>query len=96
MKVIKNGKEKVYDVTCNLCDSDLEYTSNDVFTITEEARGGIEQTISRPFKDDERYINFVLHKYNCVRCPVCNNIIKIGLDINSLFKDDGERWIRIS
>lgn len=76
MKVLLNGKEKVYTKTCNKCNSDLEYTEDDVFYINEERRGGICKTISRPFKDDEHYTNVYTQEYSCVRCPVCDNIIK--------------------
>ena len=31
MKVITNGKDKVYTTTCRECNSDLEYTDADVF-----------------------------------------------------------------
>ena len=31
MKVLCNGKEKIYTITCSKCDSDLEYTEDDVF-----------------------------------------------------------------
>lgn len=38
MKVVLNGKAKVYTKTCNKCNSDLEYTEDDVFYINEERR----------------------------------------------------------
>ena len=76
MKVLLNGKEKIYTKTCNKCNSDLEYTDDDVFYTTEERKGGICKTISHLFKDDEHYVNVYMQEYACIKCPVCGNIIK--------------------
>lgn len=76
MKVIFNGKDKTYEITCDTCNSDLEYTENDVFYIKEERRGGIDKTVSHFWKADEHYVNVYMQDYRCVRCPVCGNVIK--------------------
>ena len=76
MKVIRNGKEKTYIITCDHCNSDLEYTEDDVFYTKEERRGGISKTVSHFWKADEHYVNIYMQDYRCVRCPVCGNVIK--------------------
>lgn len=76
MKVITNGKDKVYTTTCNKCKSDLEYTDADVFRITEERKGGIEKTVFRLFGPDEYYTSVYLENLKCIKCPICGNIIK--------------------
>ena len=38
MKVLCNGKEKIYTITCSKCYSDLEYTEDDVFYTNEEKK----------------------------------------------------------
>ena len=76
MKVISNGKEKVYTRTCSECHSDLEYTEDDVFYTKEERRGGVCKTVPHLFKKDEYYTNVYLQEYRCIKCPVCGNINK--------------------
>ena len=76
MKVICNGKDRTYEITCNICNSDLEYTENDVFYTEEECRGLIGKTVSHFWKADEHYVNVYMQNYRCVRCLVCGNVIK--------------------
>lgn len=76
MKVICNGKEKTYTITCDNCNSDLEYTENDVFYTKEECKGGIAKTVSHLFKADEHYTSVYMQDYRCIKCPVCGNVIK--------------------
>ena len=76
MKVIRKGKEKVYTVTCDKCNSDLEYTENDVFYTTEEKIGLACYTVHHIFKEDEQYNNVYMQEYRCVKCPICKHIIK--------------------
>ena len=76
MKVVCNGKEKVYEITCRKCNSDLEYTEDDVFYTSEEECGGVEKIVSHFWKPDERYVNVYIQEYRCVKCPVCGHIIK--------------------
>jgi transcription initiation factor IIE alpha subunit len=77
MKVIRNGKDKTYEITCATCNSDLEYTENDVFYTKEERRGGMGKTVSHFWKADEHYVNVYMQDYRCIRCPVCGNVIKM-------------------
>jgi hypothetical protein len=76
MKVVLNGKEKVYTNTCIECNSDFEYTEEDVFYVNEEHEGGLHKTVSHLFKPDEHYVNVYLQEFRCVKCPVCGHIIK--------------------
>ena len=76
MKVVCNGKDKVHEITCDKCNSDLEYTEADVFYTNEKKKGGIRQTIPHAFKADEHYISVYMDEYRCVKCPVCGHIIK--------------------
>lgn len=80
MKVVCNGMDKVYKITCNKCDSDLEYTEKDVFEMQEE-RSGIVKTVHHLFKPAERFINVYMQTYRCIKCPVCGNVIK-RMDLN--------------
>jgi transcription initiation factor IIE alpha subunit len=77
MKVVCNGKDKVYERTCSNCNSDLEYTESDVFYTTEKRSSGIGRTDIHFFKKDEHYIGFYKQDYCCIRCPVCGNVIKM-------------------
>lgn len=94
MKVIKKGHKKTYTTTCPICDSDLEYKEKDTFFITKEERGGILKTESSFWGKDKKYVNICKHCYECITCPVCSNLIKLSLDIDSLFNDD-VRWKRV-
>ena len=55
MKVIKKGNEKTYEVTCNVCNSDLEYTDNDTFYTEVEKQGLTRRTVSHLFREDEDF-----------------------------------------
>lgn len=77
MKIVQKGKYKSYEVTCHQCNSDLEYTENDIFYTQEEKVGGIIKTVSHLFKQDEHYKSIYLYNYKCVKCPVCGYIIKM-------------------
>ena len=92
MKVICNGKDKVYTITCDNCNSDLGYTENDIFYIKEERRGGIIKTVPRLFRTDEHYTNVYIQEYRCVKCPVCGNVIKRIDFSNGLPSLDTMRW----
>jgi transcription initiation factor IIE alpha subunit len=95
MKVIKKGNEKIHEVTCNVCNSDLEYTDNDTFYTEVEKQGLIRRTVSHIFREDEEYVEVQKVGYICVKCPVCNNTIKT-LDVDSLYKNFGDKkWKRI-
>lgn len=76
MKVVCNGKDKVHEITCDKCNSDLEYTEADVFYTNEKKKGCIGYTEPRLFRPDERYISVYMNEYRCVKCPVCGHIIK--------------------
>lgn len=76
MKVVCNGKDKVYETTCGKCNSELEYTESDVFYTNEEKRGGVCQIVPHFFKPDEHYVSVYKQKYSCIKCPVCGHIIK--------------------
>ena len=92
MKVVCNGKDKVYTSTCRKCNSDLEYTEDDVFYTNEECKGGIRKTVSHFWKPDEHYTNVYMQEYRCVRCPVCGHIIK-SIDFrNGLPSMNTIRW----
>lgn len=77
MKIIQNGNDKSYEVICDKCNSDLEYTKNDIFYTQEIKVGGVIKTVSHVFKKDEHYKSVYLHSYNCVKCPVCGHVIKM-------------------
>jgi hypothetical protein len=94
MKVITNGKDKVYTTTCGKCNSDLEYTNADVFHTTEERRGGLRKTVGHLFKPDEHYVNVYLQNLRCVKCPVCGNIVK-SIDFDNLSDMKTIRWERV-
>ena len=96
MKVVCNGKEKVYTDTCSRCNSDLEYTENDVFYVNEECKGGIRETVSHLFKKDEHYINIYMQEFRCVKCPVCGDIIKSISFRNGLPDMETIRWEKIT
>ena len=91
MEIVKKGKKKKYKIVCETCDTTLKYSKKDIFTIKEKVKGGIQKTI----KPNKKYIKYVLHKYNCVKCPVCHNIIKIDLDVESLLKNKQKYWKRV-
>lgn len=95
MKVICNGKDKVYASTCSKCKSDLEYTEDDVFYITEEQKGCTRKTVSHLFKADEHYINVYMQEFRCVKCPVCGHILKSMSLRNGLPKIETVRWEKI-
>lgn len=92
MKVVCNGKEKIYTTTCSKCNSDLEYTEDDVFYVTEERTGGLRKTVSHLFKADEHYINVYMQEFRCVKCPVCGHIIKFVSFRNGLPNMKTVRW----
>lgn len=94
MKVIKKGYMKTYKTTCPTCNSDLEYKEKDTFYVTKEERGGIIKTESSFWGNDKKYVNICKHRYECIKCPMCSNLIKLSLDINSLFNGE-ERWERM-
>jgi hypothetical protein len=77
MRVTCNGKDKVYEKTCINCNSDLEYTEDDVFYTTEKCSSGFQRTVYNFFKEDEHYVGFYMQDYRCIRCPVCGNVIKM-------------------
>ena len=92
MRVICSGKEKIYMTTCRKCNSDLEYTEDDVFYTQEECKGGLIKTVPHLFKADEYYTNVYIQDYRCIRCPVCGNVIK-SIDISKGFPSSKtERW----
>lgn len=92
MKVICNGKEKTYKITCDHCNSDLEYTENDVFYTKEECKGGLCKTVPHFWKPDEHYVNVYMQEYRCVKCPVCGHIIKRMDFSNGLSNLDAMKW----
>ena len=92
MKVLCNGKEKIYTITCSKCDSDLEYTEDDVFYTNEEKKGLIEKTITHLFKEDEHYTNIYMQEYRNIKCPVCGYIIKTPSYKNGLPNMETIRW----
>lgn len=92
MKVICEGKDKVYTSTCNKCHSDLEYTEDDVFYVNEECKGGIRKTVSHFLKADEHYINIYMQEKRCVKCPVCGHIVKSISYRNGLPNMETVRW----
>ena len=93
MKVIKKGDEKTYKITCQVCNSDLEYTDSDVFFITEEKRGSSRVTVTHLFGADEEYVNICKERYKCVICPMCHNTIK-SIDFSAGIGDT-IRWERV-
>ena len=85
MRVLRKGCDKTYRITCDICNSDLEYSERDTFYMKEKSKGGLRKTVSHFWKPDEHYINVCVNNYRCVKCPVCNHIIKrltfdMGLD----------------
>ena len=92
MIVVCNGKDKIHETTCDKCNSDLAYTEDDVFYVTEERKGGISKTVSHLFKADEHYISVYMQEYRCVKCPVCGHIIKSISFRNGLPDMDVVRW----
>lgn len=92
MKVICTGKEKVYTSTCSKCNSDLEYTEDDVYYVNEEHKGGLRKTVSHVFKADEHYVNVYMQESRCVKCPVCGHIIKTVSFRNGLPDMKTVRW----
>lgn len=92
MKVLCNGKEKIYTITCSKCNSDLEYTEDDVFYTNEEKKGLIEKTITHLFKEDEHYTNIYMQEYRNIICPVCGYIIKTPSYKNGLLNMETIRW----
>ena len=92
MKVVCNGKDKVYEKTCYNCNSDLEYTEGDVFYTTEKRSSGIGQTVSHFFKSDEHYVGFYMQDYRCIRCPVCGNVIKMPDFSKGLPSSGAMKW----
>ena len=92
MKVLCNGKDKVYTITCSKCYSDLEYTEDDVFYTNEEKKGLIERTIPHLFKEDEYYTDIYMQEYCNIKCPVCRHIIKTPSFRNGLPSMETIRW----
>ena len=96
MKVVCNGKDKVYEITCDKCNSDLEYIEDDVFYTSEEKRGGIGKTVSHFWKPDEHYVNVYMQEHRCVKCPVCGHIIR-RIDFSKGFPNlDAMKWEKIT
>lgn len=91
MKVITNGKNKVYTTTCIKCNSDLAYTDADIFYKTEERKGVVSKTVYHLFKPDEHYVSVYLEKYKCIKCPVCGHVIKFT-DFDDFFSEKTLKW----
>ena len=92
MRVVCKGKDKVYTITCSKCNSDLEYTENDVFYTNKEQKGLVHKTITHLFKEDEHYTNVYMQEYRNIKCPVCGHIIKTPSYKNGLLNMETIRW----
>jgi len=93
MRVVKKGNEKIHRTTCRVCNSDLEYTDSDLFSLVQEERGGLRQTVYHFFSPTEEYVNVLKQHYKCIICPVCHNTIKF-LDFDSGFPET-VRWDKV-
>lgn len=85
MRIIKNGKERVYQGECPKCHTIYEYSENDYFDLEQDEPSGIKRITTHFFKEDEEHSEIRRYKYKCLRCPVCG-AIKKTMDLESIFK----------
>lgn len=78
MKVIKEGREKTYKITCTGCNSDLEYTDADIKYTIEEHPSLITKTVEHWFKPWEHYRGIENKEFANIKCPVCGRNIKMS------------------
>lgn len=76
MRVIKDGREKTYKVTCGRCNSDIEYTNADIEYTIEECPSGVTKTVTHWFKPWEHYVGIENREFANITCPVCGSNIK--------------------
>lgn len=65
MKILKYGEGYHKTVTCDNCNSELEYDSNDIETIDTERKNIVENTI-------------IGCRHAHINCPVCKHWIDVG------------------
>lgn len=94
MKIIKKGSEKTHRVTCEFCNSDLEYTDDDVFFKKVKGRGGLIGTRYSFFKGYEEYAEICMYRFKYITCPVCHNNIKLT-DVDSLLSGESIGWEKV-
>ena len=93
MRVIKTGKQRVWEQECSRCNSLYEYNTGDYFEKTVESPSGLRREVYHFFKDTEVYREIVETKYKCLKCPVCGYVTK-KLDFDNVFPKH-VRWERV-
>ena len=94
MKIIKDGKDRIYQKECRRCHTIYEYSERDYFELEEEKPSGLAYIKEHLFKKNESYRQICRYKWKCLKCPVCGELVK-RMDAERLFKPDEVRWEQI-
>lgn len=84
MRIVKTGKQRVWQEECRKCDTLYEYTQSDYFEMIEEKPGGLVREEYHWFKKTEKFQAIYRYKYKCLRCPVCGDVKK-RMDFEDVF-----------
>lgn len=84
VEVIQNGKDKVYEIQCKHCRSDLKYHAADLRTVTTK------KEFFDLYADCKiRTVTTVETEYRAITCPVCGKDVVIKT--NSFHRIVGKR-----
>ena len=72
VKVIQNGKDKVFEIQCKHCRSDLKYRAEDLRTVTTK-----KEFFDRYTDCKIRTVTTVENEYQAITCPVCGRGVVI-------------------
>ena len=91
MRIIQDGYKREFKKECNRCKTVFVYTKNDTFPIIKKERSGLRK-IEEGFFKYVSYIGYLNNEYLCVRCPKCQEIIKIEMFGNIFPKSEDYIW----
>ena len=94
MRIVKTGKQRVWQEECKKCYTLYEYTQSDYFEMEEEKPSGLVREEYHWFKQTEKYRQICRYKWKCLKCPVCGEVKK-RMDADDLFKVKEVRWEKV-
>ena len=94
MRIVKTGKQRVWQEECKRCYTLYEYTQSDYYEMEEEQPSGLVREEYHLFKKTEKYRQICRYKWQCLKCPVCGDVKK-RMDAANLFKPVEVRWEKV-
>lgn len=95
-KIILDGKYKTYETTCRHCNSDIEYTTDDVFQKKEVRESMAVMPEYHLFSAPKYYVNLYKYDASYIVCPRCHEHIRVrGVTQNTFVKRVGTKQIDV-